>query len=194
MSRRILIVQGHPDPLPTRLCRVLADHYEDGARAAGHDVRKIDVAAIDFPLIRSSPQFYAADVPDPIAAAQADVEWCDHIVMVFPVWLGAMPALLKGFWEQVFRPAFTMPPNGVVGRDKPRLGGRSAHMIVTMGMPALIYRVAFGAQGLHAFRRNVKVFTGIGPTRMTMIGNTERKPKGIERELRRITQAGQRGR
>lgn len=192
MTRRILLIQGHPDPLQTRLCRGLADHYANGARAAGHELRVIDIATLDFPLIRSSPQFYAADIPEPIAAAQLDVEWCEHIVLVFPVWLGAMPALLKGFFEQLFRPAFTMPPGGVVGRDAPRLRGRSAHMVVTMGMPALIYRLVFGAHGLHAFRRNLKLFAGIGPMRMTMIGNTERQPKHIDRFLRKMTEAGRR--
>jgi putative NADPH-quinone reductase len=27
-------------------------------------------------------------------------------VIIYPLWLGAMPALLKGFFEQVFRPGF----------------------------------------------------------------------------------------
>ena len=34
MPRRILIIVGHPDPEPTRLCRALAAGYAEGARSA----------------------------------------------------------------------------------------------------------------------------------------------------------------
>lgn len=53
MPRRILIIIGHPDPGPKRLCRALAASYADGARSAGHEVRLVDVATIDFPLLRT---------------------------------------------------------------------------------------------------------------------------------------------
>ncbi|MER9436506.1 hypothetical protein [Mesorhizobium sp. M0618] len=39
MSRRILIVVGHPDPSPDRLCRGPANAYGEGAEKAGHAVR-----------------------------------------------------------------------------------------------------------------------------------------------------------
>lgn len=192
-TKRILIIQGHPDPLPTRLCRVLADRYAASAQKAGHEVRSIDVSALDFAFIRTRQQFYAQDIPETIADAQRHVEWCQHIALFFPVWLGAMPALLKGFFEQLFRPWFTLLEGGTVGRTPPRLRGRSLHMITTMGMPALIYRIVFGAQGLYGFSRNLKVFTGIGPTRMTMIGGTESQPKDIDRYLRKMEKAGHAG-
>ena len=39
------------------------------------------------------------------------IVWSEHIVLVFPLWLGTMPAMLKGFLEQVLRPgiAFAYP-------------------------------------------------------------------------------------
>lgn len=47
VGRRILLIQGHPDPSPRRFCRALAEAYEEGARDAGHDVRLLDVAALE---------------------------------------------------------------------------------------------------------------------------------------------------
>jgi len=59
-------------------------------------------------------------------------------VLLFPLWLGDMPALLKGFLEQVARPGFAF----AVERDSPLisklLAGRSARVVVAMGMPALL--------------------------------------------------------
>jgi putative NADPH-quinone reductase len=57
--------------------------------------------------------------------------------MIFPLWHGTMPALLKAFIEQVMRP-------GVALRYRERgfpqglLTGRSARLVVTVGMPATI--------------------------------------------------------
>jgi len=52
MARRIAIIQGHPDPRGNRFCHALADAYATGARQGGHQVRSIDVARIQFPLLR----------------------------------------------------------------------------------------------------------------------------------------------
>src|SRR6202043_4262808 len=62
----------------------------------------------------------------------------DHIVLVFPLWLGTVPALVKAFLEQVIRPgvAFAYEKYGA----KKLLAGRSAHIVVTMGMPAWLYQ------------------------------------------------------
>jgi len=54
MPRRILIINGHPENNPSRLCWALAEAYSDGARSAGHYVRRIDLATIDIPLKRIS--------------------------------------------------------------------------------------------------------------------------------------------
>lgn len=40
--------------------------------------------------------------------AQDGIGWAEHIVFFFPLWLGDMPASLKGFLEQVARPGFAI--------------------------------------------------------------------------------------
>lgn len=194
MTKRILIIQGHPEVNAQRLCRALAERYAEGARAGGHELRSIDVGALDFPMLRSRDDFYADSTPACIAAAQRDIEWAELIVIFFPIWLGTMPALLKAFLEQVCRPTFTFPPGAAPGKGKPRLVGRSAHLVVTMGMPALIYRVIFGAKGVRAFASNMHVFTGIKTRRTTLIGGViDSKPAPIERWLKRLEALGRAG-
>ena len=53
-SRRILLIQGHPDPKGGHLCHALAQAYADGAAEAGHKLRRVEVAQLDFPLLRSA--------------------------------------------------------------------------------------------------------------------------------------------
>jgi len=170
-SRRVLVIVGHPDPAPERLCRALADAYVAGAEGAGHQVRRIDIAALDFPLLRTTAEFETAGVPPPLAAAAADIVWAEHLVFVFPLWLGTMPAMLKGFLEQVMRPgvAFAYPESGG-GFGQTLLKGRSARVVVTMGMPGLLYRIWYLGHGIAGMRRNILNFVGISPVRETLFG------------------------
>ena len=104
--RNILIVQGHPDTGGRHLCHALADAYAEGAQDAGHTVRILAVAHQDFPLLSSQQDWEHGAVPPSLVPAQEDIRWAEHIVIVFPLWLGDMPAVLKGFLEQVLRPGF----------------------------------------------------------------------------------------
>ena len=63
MPRRILIIVGHPDGSPKRLCRALADAYAEGARSAGHEVRLLDIATLDFPILRTMEEFTERPLP-----------------------------------------------------------------------------------------------------------------------------------
>ncbi len=181
MSTRILLLQGHPDALQTHFCHALADAYAEGATAAGHEVRRLDVATLDFPLLRSAAHWEEGALPPSLAPAQADILWAEHLVVFFPLWLGDMPALLKGFFEQVLRPGFAIERSDSHSMFKKRLAGRSARVVVTMGMPAAIYRWVFRAHSVRSLERNILGFVGFAPVHETLIGgvgNLEEKASG----------------
>ncbi len=173
MPRRILIIQGHPDSAGQHLCHALAAAYAEGAAAAGHEVRTVPVATLDFPLLRSQHDWEHGELPPGLAAAQADIAWAEHLVLLFPLWLGDMPALLKGFLEQVARPGFAFKGDRTNPFMHKGLTGRSARIVVTMGMPALVYRWYFRAHSVKSLERNILGFVGIAPIEHTLIGNVE---------------------
>lgn len=144
-----------------------------GAQAAGHEVRQVEVAHLDFPLLRSQQAWQEGALPPSLAQAQADIAWAQHIVLFFPLWLGDMPALLKGFLEQVARPGFAFKSDGTNPFGKKGLTGRSARVVVTMGMPALLYRWYFRAHSVKSLERNVLGFVGISPVKETLIGQVD---------------------
>ena len=169
MVKRILIIDGHPDPEPQRLCHGLANAYASGAVDAGHEVRRLDLHSLDFPLLRSEADFETGKPPPSIATAQIDIGWAEHIVIVYPLWLGTMPALLKGFLEQTIRPDFAFE-RVTSGWPKKRLKGRTARIVVTMGMPVVIYRWIYLSHSLRSLERNILKFAGISPVRETLFG------------------------
>jgi len=194
VGRRIAIVQGHPDPGGARYCHALARAYGEGAAAGEREVRTLDVAALDFPVLRT-PEEWDAAPPPAVRAAQEAIAWADHLLIVYPLWLGSMPALLKAFLEQVLRPGFAT--SKVAGGTSWRklLAGRSARVVVTMGMPAWIYRWYFGAHSLKSLERNVLDFVGIAPVRTTLIGSVEAAGAAArERWLDRMRALGRAGR
>ena len=173
MATRILIVQGHPDPAGGHLCHALAAAYAEGAASAGHQVESIEVARLDFPLLRTAAAFQDGAVPAAIGEAQQALRRADHLLLVYPLWLGGPPALLKGFLEQLFRPGFAFEQPAPGGIGKTLLDGRSARIVVTMGMPALVYRWWFGAHSLRSLERNILKFVGIRPVRESLFGLVE---------------------
>jgi len=193
VTKKISIIQGHPDPDPARFGRVLAGRYAQGATHAGHDVRMIDVGALEFPLLRTKEDFENNPAPPTIRRAQEDISRADHLVLIFPLWLGDVPALLKAFLEQVFRPGFAFKAGG---RGMPRklLKGKSARIVVTMGMPASFYKWYFGAHGLKNLKRNILAFSGVAPITQNIIGMVEGKSAASrDRWLRRMETYGHRG-
>ena len=173
MSRKILVLQGHPDPSSAHLGDALADAYVAAAKEAGHEVRAIRIADLVFPLLRSQASWQSAEPPEALRPAQQAIGWAEHLVLFFPLWLGGMPAYTKGFLEQVLRPGFALNPTGSADIMAKLLKGRSARIVVTMGMPALVYRWYFRAHSLKALERNILGFVGIAPVHETLIGMVE---------------------
>ena len=173
MQRRIVIIDGHPDRDERRFVHAIAAAYERGARAAGHEVRRIVVARLKFPGLRSGEDFQRGRPPRAIRACQRTIAWADHLVILYPLWLGAMPALLKSFFEQLLRPGFAFKVARGSRLPRKLLKGRSARIVVTMGMPALFYRWYFRAHSLKSLERNILAFCGVHPVRASLLGAVE---------------------
>jgi len=113
---RIAVINGHPDPRPERFCAALAGAYAQGARSAGLEVRELVTGAGDI---------------SPESAFQA-LDWANHFVVVFPMWLDRPPAPLQAFFagwaRHVVEGGYIEPP------------ARTARLVVTMGMPAFAHR------------------------------------------------------
>jgi putative NADPH-quinone reductase len=191
MSKNILVIQGHPDASHPHLCHALAQAYENGARQAGHAVETLELAQLDFPLLASQHDWQHGAVPPTLAPAQRAILRADHLVLVYPLWLGDMPALLKGFLEQVARPGFAIDPAARNPLHPGLLTGRSARVAITMGMPATVYRLYFRAHSLKCLKRNILGYVGIAPVRASLIGGAgDIAALRVERWLGRMRRLG----
>ena len=193
MKKRILIVQGHPSREPSHLGHALAAAYREGAVAGGHEVRQADVALLEFPLLREAADWGKGPTPAALQTAQADIGWADHLVVIYPLWTGMVPAVTKAFFEQVARPGFAFKPRPNGKGLAPLWTGKSARVVVTLGMPALFYRIVHGAIGVRAFNRDLLGMVGIKPARTTYIGSVGSKTFDGKRWLERMRDLGRAG-
>jgi putative NADPH-quinone reductase len=135
------------------------------------------VGALDVPLLDTAAAF-ASPPPEALQAAQATIADSEHLVIVYPLWLGTLPAKLKAFLEQIGRNGFLLD----IGGDSnawavKKMKGRSARLIVTIGMPGVAYRLFFGAHSLKGLEAGVFRMAGFKPVRRSVFGGVETGPK-----------------
>jgi putative NADPH-quinone reductase len=172
-AKQIVIIQGHPDPAGNRFCHALANAYFKGAESSGHNIQVIDIAQIEFPILRTQADFVQGEGPEVIKQAQQSIQSAQHLVIIYPLWLGTMPAYLKAFLEQVFRPGFSAIKTPDEKPWERLISEKTAHIVITMGTPEIIYRSYFLAHGVNSLEGNILAFSGINVIQQTLIGSVE---------------------
>jgi len=166
---RIAIIVGHARK--DTYCEALGEAYRRGAEAGGHQATLFVTSKMVFdPILHEGFAKIQPLEPDLQAAHEAIIA-ADHLVFIFPLWLGTLPAIFKGFLERVLQPDLVEPSKK--GKYVKFLKGKSARVIMTMGMPGFIYRWYFGAFALRMLKRNILGFVGVSPVRATIHGMIE---------------------
>lgn len=174
---RIVIIVGHTRS--DTYCEALGESYALGAAAAEHETKLVVTSKMAFdPILHVGFERVQPLEPDLKVAHDAMLA-ADHLVLIFPLWLGTLPAILKGFLERVLQPELVGPSKQ--GKFVKLLKGKSARVIITMGMPGFVYRWWFGAHALKMLKRNILGFMGARPIRSTIYGYVE----GASAERRR---------
>ena len=168
MPKRILVILGQPQR--QSFGAALAQAYAEGARASGAEVRELFLGDLKFDpagaMNHSSPPALETD----LVMAQETIKWAEHLVFVYPIWWGTIPALLKGFIERVFLTGFAVNFHDNSPLWDKLLTGRSAHLIVTLNTPSWIYRWVYGRPGHNTMKKTILEFCGIKPVRITEVG------------------------
>ncbi len=84
-----------------------------------------------------------------------------HIVFVFPLWWGGMPALLKGFFDRVFVSGFAFKYDNSLKGWKPLLLGKTSSVFVTMDTPMWYYRYVFKRPVYNQLKKTILEFCGV---------------------------------
>ena len=166
-----LIIYTHLNP--ASFTKAIVDKVALVSKAKGDEVQIIDLYADGFnPIVQMpdiSAMFMGGETPEDVVKYQKQVAWADHITVVYPLWWGQMPALLKGFFDRVFTNgfAYSYTEDGA----KSLLTGKTGHFYINTGTPNEYYK----ADGMHKALERVNVegvfgFSGI-KSDITFFGN-----------------------
>ncbi|MFV0320870.1 MAG: NAD(P)H-dependent oxidoreductase [Alphaproteobacteria bacterium] len=160
MGKKILLIFGHPNK--DSFCYGLLKAYEDGALETNKaEIDEIILSELNFDIVLHKGYNEIQPLEPDLIIAQQKILWANHLVFVYPNWWGAMPALMKGFFERCFLPSFAFKyrVNSLLS-DK-LLKGKTADILVTMDTPAWYYRWVYFQPGLHQLKKCILEFCGI---------------------------------
>ena len=130
---KILMIDAHPDA--DSYCTSLAEAYSKTAENQGHEVVWLRLRDLRFDLVahhKAKPLALEED----LLKAQQQIKEAEHLALIYPIWWGGMPALLKGFLDRVLTPNFALKyqENGApIGLLK----GRTLDIINTCDIPPI---------------------------------------------------------
>lgn len=189
---KILVIDAHP--YSESLCHALSDAYISGAKEANHEVQTLVLRDLKFdPLLRKGYREIQKLEPD-LIDAQEKIKQCEHLVFVYPIWWGTMPALMKGFLDRCWLPGFAFQYHTKDPFWDKLLRGRSARMIVTSDAPYFFNFIAYFNAPYQVMKKTVLKFCGFNPVRVTAIGRVKNlKSNERTKVIESIRKLGTRG-
>lgn len=152
---------------------LLADAYDAGARAAGHEVRRINISELRFdPVLHKGYNEIQALEPD-LIRVQENFKWADHVVILYPNWWTSMPALLKGMFDRMWLPGFAFKFDHKTHAVDELFRAKSARVIVVDGAHGpFMTRLKYGDY-TNEISRGILGFSGMN-VHVTTLGPCER--------------------
>ncbi len=192
-SKKILIINGHPDSESYN--KALFDAYSKGAVDAGHDVKTIEIRDLKFNPNLAFGYRKRTELEPDLLDAQSKLKWADHIVWVYPVWWGSVPAIMKGFIDRVLLPGFAFKKKeGSLFWDK-FFTGKTSRLICTMDQPGWYYKLNYGSPSHKAMKKLTMNFIGVKTVKITTIGPVRLSKEEFRKNwLKKVEKLGQLGR
>jgi putative NADPH-quinone reductase len=167
--KRIVVINGHPSK--SSFNAALADAYITSVAKYNVQVDLIEVGQLHFdPNLKNGYEKRMELEPDLIEAWKK-IELADHLVWVFPVWWGGLPAVTKGFIDRVFLPstAFSYYENS--NRIKGHLVNKTARIITTLDQPGWFYKWYFAEPSTRQLKKTTLEFCGVKKIKTVYIGS-----------------------
>ena len=167
MSKRVLVLAANPKK--GSFINSLAETYANSAKK-NNEVRLFKISDMDFNMDLSEGYDEFFTMEDSLKSFQESVEWCEHFVILTPLWWGSMPAKFKGLIDRTFLPGFAFQYEKGKTIPKKLLKGKTARIVITMDTPPWYYSLFQGAPAIKQLKTATLEFVGFRRVKNTMIG------------------------
>lgn len=160
---KIYILLGHPDK--DTFNGQIAQAYLESAKQKGHDVRIQYLGDMKFDPILWKGYKSSRDLEPDLKTAQENILWCEKWTIIYPIWWGSMPAILKGFFDKTLQSGFAFKYRENSPWWDKLLKGRTADIITTCDAPNIWISWVYRNSDLHSVKTATLKFCGIKPVR-----------------------------
>lgn len=167
MGKKILLINGHPNPESFNYG--IAEAYKKGAERSGAEIKEIIISELNFNANLKFGYQKRTELEPDLLEAWEKIKWAEHLVWIHPVWWGGFPAIMKGFIDRLFLPglAFRYRENSLWW-DK-LLTGKTARIITTLDQPGWYYWLVSGRPSVNQLRKSILEFCGVKPVKVKYI-------------------------
>jgi putative NADPH-quinone reductase len=189
--KKILLINGHPDNESYNYA--LAEAYKKGASKSDAELREIQIRELDFNSNLQYGYRKRTELEPDLQKAQELILWADHLVWVYPVWWGSVPAIMKGFLDRVLLPGFAFEHReGSPWWDR-YLTGKTARLICTMDQPPWYYWLRYGCPSHKAMKKLTLQYCGVKKVKITSIGPIRNSKVNFRKKwIKKIQSLGER--
>jgi NAD(P)H dehydrogenase (quinone) len=140
---KVLIIYAHP--YEKSFNHALLDTLIEGLKS--NDVKIIDLNKEEFNPVFKKEELAlyrkGQSLDNKVKEYQSLLEWANCLILLFPLWWGSMPAVLKGFIDKVFLPGWAYEKSKF-GLIKGKLTNiKKAIIIHTMNTPGFYFKFIF---------------------------------------------------
>lgn len=166
--KKILIINGHPDKESFNYA--LSKSYKLGTEKSNTEVKIINIRELNFnPNLEFGYRKRTELEPD-LLETQNKLKWADHLVWIYPVWWGSLPAIMKGFIDRVLLPGFAFKKRANSLWSDKYLTNKTARIICTLDQPSWYYRWYYKRPSTNAMKKLTLHFIGVKKVKVTTIG------------------------
>ena len=171
MKKKILIIDGHPNE--NSFCAALSKSYAKGAQNSEFELQIIYLRNLNFDLNLREGYRKIQELEPDLVDSQSKLKWCEHLVVIYPIWWGSMPALMKGFFDRCLLPGFGFKYHKEDPFWDRLLNGRSARVIVTSDAPAWYNYLKYFNAPVIIVKKMILEFCGFRPVKTTVLGGVK---------------------
>jgi len=191
VSRKIFILVGHSHL--RGFTAELADAYESSARAAGYEVKRLNLSDLKFDPILHHGYHEIQPLESDLVKVQENIRWADHLVILYPNWWTSMPAILKGMFDRMWLPGFAFNFDKENHDVIELLKGKTARVIVIDGVHTpFMTRLKYGDY-TNEISRGILGFSGL-KVHVTTMGPCEHPdPAKHDKWVEEVRELGTKG-
>lgn len=167
-----LIIYAHPNT--KGYCQTVLQEVESKLKHNKLAYEVIDLYKLNYDPILHEDEHYTAGnkkITEQNVLFQEKILKADNLIFIYPLWWGAMPAILKGFFDRILTPGFAYKfidsiPVGLLKRKR-------AIVFMTSGSPKLISLIYKFNRPSKLIKKDILEFCGI-KTKVYLFGNARK--------------------